>query len=214
MIETKHAFERLGLDPSCAARVVQQVSGTIGDSADPIAAAKKMLHDLLGVSFDFKDARSARLIVARAAEMMVRADHKVDDIDMLLKAAGDHIANFLSDPKHAWMWAEAETTSFGAPVAEKKAFVEGIEMKVDVKADGSIKKGGKQVLVAEMYKKNVLEAETPMTNQQFIALVMKELKMTKSGATTYAYNVKKELGEPEGGIVKSKKGRKAKEVVA
>jgi hypothetical protein len=50
-----------------------------------------------------------------------------------------------------------------------------------------------------------------MTNQQFIALVMKELKMSKPGATTYAYNAKKELGEPEGGIVKAKKGRKAKE---
>lgn len=211
MIETKHAFERLDLDSSCAIRAVQQVSERVMDDANPVAHAEQLLHDILGASVSFKDARVARLTAAKAAELTIRADHKIEDVDALLNQASNHVAKFLADPKNAWMWAEAETTSFGAPVAVTKAVVEGIDTKVAVKADGSIKKGGKQVLVAELYKKNVLEAETPMTNQQFIALIVKELKMTKSGATTYAYNVKKELGEPEGGIVKSKKGRKAKE---
>jgi hypothetical protein len=119
------------------------------------------------------------------------------------KYALERIAN----PEFSWMYTEAPRVTVAADV---KQVVKGIDMKVAVKANGKIKKGGKQILAAELYKKFVLEATKAATNQEFIAILVKELDMSKSGATTYAYNCKKQLGEPAGGIVKAKKGRKAK----
>ena len=72
---------------------------------------------------------------------------------------------------------------------------EGIDDKVEVKADGKIKKGGKQILAAELYKKHVVETENPVDNQGFIKILMAELGMTKAGATTYAYNCKKQFAK-------------------
>jgi hypothetical protein len=211
MLETRQAFEHLGIDAKCPIRAIQMVSQQIAESPAPILAAQKLLSTMLGIMPpSFIDAKVARMTTARIAEMLVRANHHCEDADVLYAEAHAHATRIHSDPANEWMWAEPE--AIPGVVTTSRAMVEGIDTVVDVKSDGSIKKGGKQILVAEMYKKNVLEAETPMTNQQFIALIVKELKMTKSGATTYAYNAKKALGEPVGGIVKAKKGRKAKVV--
>jgi hypothetical protein len=210
MLETKHAFDRLQISPSCVTRAVQMTSQMIAESASPIKKAQDVIVTMLTVAPPtFKDAKVARMTAARVAEMLVRAEHRCEDPDKLLAEATEHATKLHDDPRNEWMWAEPEAVAGVATTSQ--TVVEGLDTKVEIKSDGSIKKGGKQILVAEMYKKNVLEAATPMTNQQFIALVVKELKMSKAGATTYAYNAKKELGEPAGGIVKAKKGRKAKE---
>ena len=212
MLDTTPAFQHLGFDSTCRIRAVQEVSTLVLDSNNQLTAAKKVIHDMLGVDIEFKEARRARLTAMKVAELIVIAKHHIEDTQAVVDSADAYVTKFMADPDRQWMFAEAESTASGKPTTSQ-AVVEGIETKVEVKADGSIKKGGKQVLVAEMYKKNVLEATTPMTNQQFIALIVKDLGMSKAGATTYAYNAKKELGEPEGGIVKAKKGRKPKEVV-
>lgn len=209
MLETKHAFERIGISMKSPVGAFQDVTARISGSSNPCKAAAKLLHDLAGIERTFTNPVIARMSVAKLAELIVNANHHIADIDDLFDQAAARADKFYNDPKNSWMWAEAETPTTAG--GEVRAVVEGLDTKVEVKADGSIKKGGKQVLVAEMYKKNVLEATTPMTNQQFVALVMKDLNMSKAGATTYAYNAKKALGEPEGGIVKAKKGRQAKE---
>lgn len=212
MLDTTPAFQHMGLSVDCRLRAIQEVSVLVDESSNPTKAATKAIHDMLGVDVTFTEPRHARLTAMKVAELIVVAKHHIEDPNDIVAQAQEYTKNFLVNPRYKWMFAESDVvTSSSGIAAEKKAIVEGIETKVAVKADGSIKKGGKQILVAEMYKKNVLEATTPMTNQQFIALIMKDLGMTKAGATTYAYNAKKELGEPEGGIVKAKKGRKAKE---
>jgi hypothetical protein len=209
MINTEAAFTHLGLHTTCATAAVQLARDKLGDNVSTILSKSvEMIHNVLGLDVTFANAREARLVACKAIELAVQANHIIEDPEALVATAREKITKFLGNPDNAWMWAEAEASPGVATT--QVAVVEGLDTKVAVKADGSIKKGGKQVLVAEMYKKNVLEAETPMSNQQFIALVVKELKMSKAGATTYAYNAKKELGEPEGGIVKAKKGRKAK----
>ena len=69
-------------------------------------------------------------------------------------------------------------------------------------ADGSIKKGGKELLAVELYKKYTSELNgAPYQNQAFIAILVAQLGMSKAGATTYNYNMKKKFG----GEIASKK---------
>lgn len=61
-------------------------------------------------------------------------------------------------------------------------------------------KGEKQTKAAVLF-----EANKTMAQSDLVALFMKELDMTKAGATTYAYNQRKAAG-----LVTGKKGKKAK----
>jgi len=61
-------------------------------------------------------------------------------------------------------------------------------------------KGAKQNKAAELF-----EANKGKTRQELIALFMKELDMSKAGASTYVYNCQKKAG-----VTSNKKGKKAK----
>ena len=67
-----------------------------------------------------------------------------------------------------------------------------------VKADGSIKKGGRAILIEELYRKYVLEGTEPVTRKQMIDLFVKEVGMTPAGASTYFANAKAKFGDPKG----------------
>ncbi len=64
------------------------------------------------------------------------------------------------------------------------------------------KKGLKQEAAKKIY-----EANRGAENHVIIELFMKQLDMSKAGATTYLYNIKKAMGEPVGN---GKRGRKPK----
>lgn len=210
MLNTAPVFLHLKLG-TCASEVVQNIAALIDNSKTPMQKAVSLIKDIIGVDAAFEDVRKARLVAMLVGEKAVRSAYMIDDEDIFLRECDEAIDKRLTDPKNAWMYVAANPLM--APV-EKVQVVADIDVKVEVKANGKIKKGGKQVLAAELYKKRVLEAKTPATNQEFIACLVKELGMSKAGATTYAYNCKKQLGEPAGGIVKAKKGRKAKVAAA
>lgn len=205
MLDVTAALEHLRIPKNSPIAAIRAVAEKFEDEgADVVAIATKLVKDMIGADATFTEANEARLVAMALAEAASKNDGKFENevvaLALAQKRAADHMA------KNAWMYVKKTS----AAPTETKAVVEGIETKVAVKADGSIKKGGKQVLAAELYKKHVLEATKAATNQEFIAILVKELGMSKAGATTYAYNCKKQLGEPKGGIVKAKKGRKAK----
>jgi hypothetical protein len=206
MTNTKAVFERLNYGRD-RLEAVQKVREVIQAAADPLAKAISVINDIIGLKPTFEDPILARVTAQKVAEEAFKANHVVDNEEAFLANAREYATKFTTDPKNQWMFAKDDTS---ATPSEAVQFVEGIDVKVEVKANGKIKKGGKQVLAAELYKKHVLEATTAMTNQEFIACLVKELGMSKAGATTYAYNCKKAQGEPAGGLVKAKKGRKAK----
>jgi hypothetical protein len=206
MLNTEAVFKRLDLG-RCAGDSVQRIREVITEAVDPLAKAKAIIKDILGLETTYTDELKARIVAQKVGEQSFKANHNIDDAEALLKVCEEYTDKFITNPANAWMFVKDETPTVVSHVVQ---VVKGIDVKVAVKANGKIKKGGKQILAAELYKKYVLEATTAATNQGFIAILEKELGMTKAGATTYAYNCKKQLGEPKGGIVKAKKGRKAK----
>lgn len=119
----------------------------------------------------------------------------MDEAEVLANAKARAL-KLLTSPEHKWMFAKAIRT---ADEGEQQAVVEGVDIKVAVKtaADGSvkIKKGGKEVLAEALYTKYVAELNgAEYNNQAFIAILVKELGMSKAGATTYNYNMKKKHG--------------------
>jgi len=210
MINTEKVFERLDLGTSRVTSVIA-VRTAIDDEAESNkkAKAEDLIFQLLGVKVVYEDQKKARFVAMKVAEEAWKVNHKIDDEQMFLHDVEVKIDAFMTNPNNAFMFVKPE--SYSAEPTEMKAVVAGVDTEVAIKKDGSIKKGGKEVLARELYKKHVLESNEPLSNQGFIAVLIKDLGMSKAGATTYAYNCKKALGEPEGGIVKSKKGRKAKQ---
>lgn len=202
---TEHALHALGFEPHSAVGAVQAVRSRV--TKDDVncmpGEGVALINKLLGTQVSRDDLLSGveeklvadfELMTAQAvAETIVRnVGIPVDEAEVLA-AAKARVARLMSAPQHHWMFVKG-STSYGAPTTQV-AVVEGLETKVAVKADGSIKKGGKEVLAAELYHKYVASLNgAEYSNQAFIAILVKELGMTKSGATTYNYNCKKKFG--------------------
>jgi hypothetical protein len=207
MLDTSHAFDQFTDAGTSVAQIVQAIREKIEGSAQPLKTALAVIEDIIGaVPHPVTDVREARVMAQRLAVKCHELDHHIIDVHGVAEEAAAYAKQYVADPTKQWMWVSEDAVA----VIEGKTHVEGVTVQVATNAEGKIKKGGKQVLVLELYKKHVLETTPPMTNQEFIQVVMKDLQMSKAGATTYAWTARKELGEPEGGIVKAKKGRKAK----
>jgi flavin-binding protein dodecin len=206
MLNTQQVFERLQLGTS-RVTAVQAIREAIEDAADPKAKAEEIIFQVLGVKATYDDAQKARYVAMAVGEDAWKANHAIDDENTFLHACEARIDAFMANPRNTFIFVKP---AYQAVQGEMKQVAKTVDIQVEVKKDGSIKKGGREAIAQALWKKHVLEATTPLSNQEFIALLMKESGMGKPGATTYAYNCRKELGEPAGGLTKSKKGRKAK----
>jgi hypothetical protein len=204
---TEHALQHMNFNPQSPLGAVQAVREMMTDGTS-LTGGKGVgvINKLLGLNLSYasfiEDASTVKedlltdyeLMVTQAvAEQMVKnVGVSVDEVEVLTKAKA-RAMRLLTSPQHAWMFAKPEATASGQPTTDV-AVAAGIELKVAVKADGSIKKGGKELLAIALYEKHVKNAATPLTNQEFIAVLVKELGMSKAGATTYNYNMKKKFG--------------------
>ena len=80
---------------------------------------------------------------------------------------------------------------FLVPSVESPKPEVGVAVVSDGKGGTRIKNGGRKILVQNLYQKHVIDAVPPMPNKEFVELLVKELGMSKAGATTYAYEAKK-----------------------
>ena len=201
MLDVRPALNHFGISSTSAMHAVQQVRLYIeeGGDTDRLQRTNALLQKVLGVQLQpaelvrpVGDAYDYAITIAQAAvESVIKQDGVVDNLDLLMTEAKLRADKFITNPAHAWMFAKPEVTSVSTT---EVAVAAGVEMKVAIKADGTIKKGGKELLAVELYKKHVVNSATPVDNQGFIKILMKELGMTKSGATTYNYNMKKKFG--------------------
>ena len=180
-------LEELEINTKSPTQAVQQVRQHIEGSVDPINAATVLIFNITDITVEFTDLPTALHV----------AQYVVYDAITLVSAVPQDVVDnafkrtailFEKQP-----WAKPMTSEL-APQTEV-AVAAGVETKVAIKSDGKIKKGGKQILAVELYKLHVVETETPVDNQGFIAILMKELGMTKAGATTYAYNCRKQFAK-------------------
>lgn len=167
------------------------------DDGDCCYNANKLVRDLTDCEVKFDDNLYARIFAKKLVQLIYRNSFVVEeDIDELVERMHIETCEFVNDPKWSFLKSVADEDS---PVkAQTVQIVEGIDLKVAVKVnekgEQKIKKGGKQVLAAELFKKYVLDAAEAVSNSEFIKILMKELNMTKAGANTYSYNLRKEHG--------------------
>lgn len=177
-MNTEQVLIRLNIDPECRIKAVQEVRNIIEGSSNPLAAAKILFSNLAppDEEFKFTDANDARLTVAKLVETAILLGEKYDPQDALIRVAAWLVNH---KEKNPWSFLKSETT-----VSSETQHREGVN--VEIKADGSFKKGSKQILAQVLYEKH-----KALSNQEIIAIFMKELDMSKPGATTYLYNAKK-----------------------
>lgn len=212
---TEHALTALQLDPTSAIGTVQKVRELVSIGTEPDAKqGVQLVNKLLGTNLNYGDVivgvedrlhgDYAMMVAQGVAEVVVKnVGQSVDEAEVLANAKA-RVARLMSAPNHKWMFAKPEPTSTSGPT-EQVAVIKDIDVKVEVKADGKIKKGGREVMAEAIYQKRVIDSGQPVTNQEFIQMLIKELGMTKGGATTYAYNVDKKMG---GKLVKKARGAK------
>jgi hypothetical protein len=192
MINILKQMEHMNISTTSPSRAIQSVRDRVAravQAGNPeTTAASKFIMDLVGVEVTFTSANRARLTALAIAEEAVNKQGVIADADEFIKVCTERADKFVSDPNNQWMFAATDEAE-----PRKSAVVDGISTAVAVHPDGKIKRGGRQILVNELYTKHVLEAETPLTQPEFVNLLMKEMHMTKAGARTFGHNAKKAL---------------------
>jgi hypothetical protein len=191
MINAKALLRALHINQDSPTRAIQEVRTKVEESLTPINEANGIIYDITGVQKSYKDVRYAMHIAQ--AVVIAAITHESFDPDEIIYAAEDAEEKLRKD--QPWMFVESGHYNVStAGKSEQVAFVQGLDVKVAVSESGKIKKGGKQVLTEALYKKYMLEADVPLTNVEFVAMLVKDAGMTKGGANTYAGNLKKKLG--------------------
>lgn len=179
MISVTQVLDRLHIDSQSRLRAVQDIRTLVENSPSPLSAARSIISNLVpaGVDVDIDDEIEARMTAQHLVDRALCLGDKYDPNQELLKAAQKIAAFHKSDPWFFWTktYSTIETTT------EDR---QGVA--VQVKADGTLKKGGKQVIAQALYAEH-----KALDNQSIIKIFMKELDMSKAGATTYLYNCKK-----------------------
>lgn len=210
---TERALEALGFafgSPLGAVQVVRHLITEDDSSKVKAGEGVVLINKLLGTNVmygDFIAGMSQKLLadwelmVAQAvAEAVVRAAGEPIDEVAVLEAAKDRVTKMMNAPQHSWMFAKPDVSGSSG---EGVRVIEDVNVAVEVKANGKLKKGGAGALAEELYRVRVLNSNEPVTNGAFIDMLVNEVGMTKSGATTYAYNIDKKLGPK---LVKKQRG--------
>jgi len=191
MLNVSNVLERNNIRTWNTTHAMNDVSTKITDASDPLYTATKLFSDVLSVSVKFIDVIHARI----ASKHMIKdvltynCQLDIDDIQSIVDQAVEYANDFCADQANSYLWSQPDS-DVSAPQTTIQV-VEGIDMKVAVRDDGKIKKGGKQLLAAELYNKFVKMTTEPLSNKLFVQLLIDKLDMTKPGATTYAYNLRK-----------------------
>ncbi len=177
-MNTEQVLTRLKLDPGSRALAVQQVREQIENSPNPLSAAKVLFDNFVAsnTDFTFTDANEARMTVAFLVDNAIQLGERYDPTDALKRAAEWIVHQRVENP---YFFYKPEGT-----VATETVQQHGVA--VEVKTDGKLKKGSKQILAKALYDK-----DPALDNKTMIQLFMKELNMSEAGARTYVYNCRK-----------------------
>ncbi len=188
MLNIAHTMEKMEI-PMSVTRAIQAVREIVGET-DTCDKAAKLIRSLLSLEVSFTDSDVARVTALAVAEAIAKCEGEIADEAVLYAHAVERAERHMKSPRNAWMYVKPEAES--GPVETKS--IEGTELNVVIKADGRIKRGGKQQVAEALFDLHVLKSETPCDNACFVAILMKEAGMSKAGARTYAHNLRKANG--------------------
>lgn len=181
MINVEQALKHYDISTKSCSGVVAGVRAVIEakDESKQLKATEDLIYHVFGVHTNITDRVVARLAIQYAVAEVCKTKFECEDAQELIDASIKKAELYKADPRNAWMFAtgESESTSRTSSTPKKPA----------------VKRKGE--LAQELYDKHVTHAKKPLTNIEFVHLLVKELDMTLSGARTYAYNCKKAAGE-------------------
>lgn len=186
-MNAKPVLLHMGLTVTSPSRIVENIRDMIELAPNPLKKANDLIAAMTDLPTAYTDLVRARHVAQYVAQIAV--SHDSFDAEETIMVAEKHSDRLVAEMPWAFVTDEPAAGQPGHTVA----VVAGVDLKVAVKVDGSIKKGGKGPLATELYKIHVLNAKTPLSNQEFIKVLMKELDMSKAGATTYRYNLAKQF---------------------
>ena len=134
---------------------------------------KTLLVDMTGHSQEYSD-RDTKYTFMYAVQEVLYASNTTNVFNMedIVKTAHTKAINFIKN--NPWTFAAPDQSSTPSSVSGKP----------------KRKKGAKQTAALEIYGR----LKDTKTKQEIIQIFIDDLDMSKSGATTYFYNVKKKLG--------------------
>ena len=126
-------LDNMGFDTECVSKMVQQIRTHITVSSSPIEKAKQMIKTIADVDVTIPDIETAVPLAQFVAKTAL--EEEMCDFHDVVDRGFKYVSELFK--KHPWSAPHVETQSSGPVVA----VVEGIDVKVEVKADGKIKKG-------------------------------------------------------------------------
>lgn len=181
MINVKQLLENININTSSRSAAVAGVREYIelADEANRLEAAIMFFYDVFGMRPSVTDATTARIAAQYAVDEISQTNYEFGNAPKLIEDAVAKAAWYKMSPKNAWQFATSSSES---------------SFKVDSDVPKAPKKNKNSVATA-LYLTHIKNAATPMTNGEFVDLLVKELDTTKSGARTFAYNAKKAVEE-------------------
>lgn len=168
-----HALDRVGISNTSYLRAIQDCGTLVRDGEYP----EKVCEQIIGVKPAFKDHTVGMVTVQAMVEHIVKNRLDKIDTDEVLR-----IANVRAERVIA-AHPEWYTSS---PVQERKKDTEVI-----IKDNGEIKKGGKQLLAKQVYKQWLVDGNG--SNKELVKRLIERCDLSKAGANTYSYNLRKQL---------------------
>lgn len=195
MLTIAKTLEKHGVASGSCIRAVANVREKFEHDVDGAIAFVKDVFDLSVLFEEFKAADQFDVAVFTTVQNMVdvavRNQCNVPDAEQLYFNAVERTKTFMTDPSKRWMFAtDASAQRVAAPT---RVVQTAGGTAVEVNDAGKIKKGTKGPAAEKLYETHVVNAKEPLNRQQFMELLMKELAMTKAGASTYEYNCRKKF---------------------
>lgn len=169
--------------------------------------AEAIMNSLFGVAVPTSNDKEAEITLRYMITEAVRSHVEgfVEDVEDVVRVATEKTKLFFVN--QPWFVPGAHSSIQDIPTAVETIDVPVEDIKIERLMVGTKTVKPKKGLKQEAAKR-IFDANKTEKNAVIIALFMKQLDMSKAGATTYLYNLKKAEGTTEVGV----KGRKPKDV--
>lgn len=183
MINVEQLLKNLNIDTTSRSRVVTGVREYINMSPEDkrLEATVMFFYDVFGMRPTVTDAATARLAAQYAVDAISQTHYEFGNAPSILEEAVAKAEQYKGSPLNTWQFATTSSES---------------SFKTDSNVT-KVPKKNKGTDATELYYIHVTNADVPLTNVQFVELLVKELGMTKSGARTYAHVCKKFATNPK-----------------
>lgn len=176
MVNVEKTLQHLGIDTSNCSKAVATTRDVFLSNYNTPKKANTFFNKVFDLEVTVDDVNVARFTAQYMVQHLCSHKFEFDDAEHDFNVAHEKAVKFRNDPKNAFHFAGGETTTEEGGVSKTTS---------RTKPNREPTKGER---AWELYVKHVAEAKKPLTNIEFVHLLVKELSMTTAGARTYAYN--------------------------